>query len=128
MTKRNLNFSHAYRPTRENGDMLKYSPDKIIALRKERGWGQSELARRAGMSAPSLWALENGRTKMPKFHTLQSLAITLGVPIQAILADKQAPDLDDRLAAATSALSPANKAAILGAAEALLKSQKPPKK
>lgn len=61
---------------------------------------------------------------MPKYSTLESIAAALGVPIQAILAEKQSPDLDDRLAAVTAALQPANKAAILGAAEALLKSQK----
>ena len=105
--------------------MIKYSPEKIIALRKERGWNQSELARHAGIKPPSLWAIENGRTKMPKFETIKSIAAALGVPIPAIMQDEESPGLDAKIAAAVAALQPANKNAMLAAAEALLKSQKP---
>ena len=130
-----LDFRHTYRgavkhflgaPMPTQGKirrMLTYSPQKIIALRTERGWNQSELARRAGISSPSLWALENGRTKMPKFETIKSVAAALGVPMSKIMADEADPDLDTRIAAAVAALQPANKNAVLAAAEALLRSQ-----
>ena len=130
-------FRHTYRPTVKHFlgtptlrrgticPMIKHSPHKIVALRIERGWKPSELARRAGIKQPSLWALENGVTKMPKFETIKSIAAALGVPIQAITADEADPDIDSRIAAAIAALQPANKNAMLAAAEALLKSQKP---
>jgi transcriptional regulator with XRE-family HTH domain len=104
--------------------MLIYSPAKIVALREERGLSQSELARRAKLSAPSVWALEAGETKMPKYQTLKSLAAALGVPIQALMADEQPGDIDERILAAASSLNPQNKAALLAAVVALLDSQK----
>lgn len=104
--------------------MFRYSPNKIIAAREKAGLNQSELARKAGLSSPSIWALEKGETKMPKFVTLSSVARALGVPVQAILDDHQPIDMDDHIQAAITSLSPANKAAILGAAKALLDSQK----
>ena len=64
---------------------------------------------------------------MPKFSTLCSVALALGVPVQSILADNQPTEMDDNIQATFVALSPANKAAILGAAQALLESQKPKK-
>lgn len=103
--------------------MLPHSPQKIVALREKRGWNQSELARASGLSAPSIWALENGDTKMPKFETLRAVASALGVPLSAIMADQQASNLDETLAATANALNPANKAALLAAAKALLDSQ-----
>jgi transcriptional regulator with XRE-family HTH domain len=104
--------------------MLIYSPSKIVALREERGLTQSELARKAGLSSPSVWALEQGKTKMPKYQTLKSIANALGVPIPAIMSDKQPADLEERLAAAASGLSPANQGALLAVAQSLLESQR----
>lgn len=122
MVKKNL--SHAYCFRQDNPAMLAYSPAKIIALRQERGLNQSELARKAGLSAPTVWALENGETKMPKYETLRDIAAALGVSLPAIMADDQPSDIDDQLKAAAGALSPPNKAALLAAAKALLDSQK----
>ena len=104
--------------------MLPYSPAKIISLRQLRGWNQSELARAAGLSSPSVWALERGTTKLPKFDTLRAVAGALGVPLAAIMSDTQATGIDETLAATMSGLTPANKAALLAAARALLDSQK----
>lgn len=100
--------------------MLVYSPKKIISLREQIGLNQSELARKAGLSAPSLWALERGETKMPKYETLAAVASALGVPLQAIMSDTQPLDIDNQISAAARGLSPANKAAILAAINALL--------
>ncbi len=104
--------------------MLPYSPEKIIALREARGLNQSELARGAGLSAPTIWALEKGDTVEPKYETLRDVAKALGVPLSAIMADEQPSDIDDQLKATAGALNPPNKAALLAAAKALLDSQK----
>lgn len=61
---------------------------------------------------------------MPKFETLRAVASALGVPLSAIMADEQADNLDETLAATANALTPANKAALLAAAKALLDSQR----
>ena len=104
--------------------MLPYSPKKIIALREIRGLNQSELARGAGLSAPTIWALENGETTMPTFETLRKVAAALGVPLSAIMADEQPSDIDDQLKATFGALTPQNQGAVLAAAKALLDAQK----
>lgn len=103
--------------------MLIYSNTKIIALRNARGWNQSELARAAKLSSPTVWALEKGETKMPKYATLSAVAQALGVPLQAIMPDDVPADINDQIAAA-AALSPTNKGALLAAAIALRDSQK----
>ena len=99
--------------------MLIYSPKKIIALRAAAGLNQSELARKAKISSPSLWSIEQGETKMPKASTLINIAAALGVTLQEIMADSQPSDIDAQLAAATGSLTPAHKAAILAAALSL---------
>lgn len=104
--------------------MLIYSNTKIIALRNARGWNQSELARAAKLSSPTVWALEKGETKMPKYATLSAVAQALGVPLQAIMPDDVPADINDQIAAAAAALSPTNKGALLAAAIALRDSQK----
>ena len=104
--------------------MLVYSPIKITGLREGLGLNQSELARKAKLSAPTIWALEEGRIKMPKFQTLKSVADALGVPLQAIMADEQPADILEHLLAAATGLEPKNRAALLAAARALLDSQK----
>lgn len=104
--------------------MLTHSPKKIIAIRERQGMNQSELARKAKLSAPTIWALENGETTMPKFETLRKVAAALGVTLQDIMADDQPSDIDAQIRAAFGALIPSNKAALLAAAKALLDSQK----
>lgn len=107
----------------DNSKMLSYSPKKIVALRLACGLNQSELARKAGLSSPTIWALELGRTQLPKFTTLRDIAAALGVPLSAIMADEQPDDIDEQIKATSNGLSPANKAALLAAAKALLNSQ-----
>lgn len=50
----------------------------LVAVRKEKGWSQSELARRAGVPASYICALEAG-TKSPLLSTIAKLAETLDV-------------------------------------------------
>jgi len=57
---------------------------EIKALRKERGWTQSALARKAGVSAGHIARLETMRHD-PKLSTLVKLAKALGVPVTELL-------------------------------------------
>ena len=117
-------FRHPYFKLLENAAMLIYDPKKIAALRLERNWNQSELARAANLSANTIWSLERGLIKMVKHETLEKVSRALGVPLQAILSAEQPANIDDQLRSAISGLSPTNKAAMLAAAKALLDSQK----
>lgn len=61
-------------PTRS----VKVDPKKIVEAREARGWKPAELARRASLSQPTVWALENGVTKEVKFSTIQKIAAATG--------------------------------------------------
>ena len=120
-------FRHTYSPIRDNITMLIYDPKKIIALREGKTWRAAELARRSGLSQPTIWALEKGVTVKPKYETLKQVAEALGVPIKAILAErpkgKAGQDWDDQLTAAYNSLDDANKATLISIAHSLLKNQ-----
>jgi transcriptional regulator with XRE-family HTH domain len=49
----------------------------------KRGWTRRDLAERAGIKEPSLWALIVGKSK-PKFATVCKLADALGVPVNKL--------------------------------------------
>ena len=57
---------------------------RLKVLRKERGWTQSVLAQKAGVSAGYLARLETKRHD-PKLSTLVKLAKALGVPVTELL-------------------------------------------
>lgn len=120
-------FRPAYCADCDNITMLIYDPQKIIALRESKTWRAAELARRSGLSQPTIWALENGVTMKPKYETLKSVADALGVPIKAILAErpkgKAGQDWDDQMTAAYNSLDDANKATLISIAHSLLKNQ-----
>jgi transcriptional regulator with XRE-family HTH domain len=83
-------------------------------------------AKRAGISQPSWWALENQVTKKPKADTLMRVAVALGVRYTEIIASqpgKQA-DLEADLIETFRLLDPPNRHAVLAAAKALLDSKK----
>ena len=54
---------------------------RIKTIREEKGYSQRGLARKAGMSGPSLWAIEHGRTKTIQMDTLMALAEALGTNV-----------------------------------------------
>jgi len=54
---------------------------QIRRLREERGWTLTELARRAGTSAPALHRYENGWDRF-ELRTLQRIAAALGVRLE----------------------------------------------
>ena len=59
----------------------------VLAAREQRGWTQSELAKRSGLSQPTLSALEAGETTLSniKLSTVAQIASALGVPIGDLL-------------------------------------------
>ena len=48
---------------------------RVRELREQRGWSQSEVARRAGVRQATLSAIENGDTTGIDFETLKLLAL-----------------------------------------------------
>lgn len=103
-----------------------YDGPKIVMLRRAQNISMAELARRAQISQPSLWALEHQVTKHPKADTLVRVAAALGVPLREILrpSRKPAADLLADLTELFDQLDAKNKSAILAAVKALLDSQK----
>lgn len=112
----------------DNSDsgVVSYDGGKIVALRKAKGWSGGELARRSGITPPSLWELEHQVTKKPKADTLMRIAAALGVPLREILkpSKKGAVDEAEDLTELFDQLDGRNKQALLAAAKALLNSQK----
>lgn len=105
---------------------MTYDGGKISLLRRQKGWSMGELARKAGLKQPSLWALEHQVTKKPKADTLMRIASALGVPLREILkpSKKGSTDLLDDLSQFFDQLDDRNKQALVAAARALLDSQK----
>lgn len=120
-------FSPTYLRFVENADMI-YNPSKIRALREAKGWTKSKLAKEAGLSVPSIWALENGETRMPKHDTMLRIAAALGVSVGAISAasvsESTAQRQQSELNSIFEALSQDNRTALAAAAAALLSTQK----
>lgn len=107
--------------------MLNYDPQKIVRLREQKDWNQSELARAAKLSPNTIWNWENGNVRNPKFATLAGIAGALGVPVHELLSTKQPPDLSEKMMAVFVRLSPDKAAAIYSAAEAMLQHTPPEK-
>ena len=69
------------RPALDSGAMV---GPRVAALRIERGWSLSELARRASLGKATLSGLEAG-TRNPTLDTLHAVAAALERPLTAIL-------------------------------------------
>ena len=48
---------------------------RVRELREQRGWSQSEVARRAGVRQATLYVMESGKSKGIDFETLKRLAV-----------------------------------------------------
>lgn len=59
----------------------------IVELRKKRGWSQSKLAARAGVSQPFIAKLESGYFKNIELKTLVRIAVALNATPQIRLTD-----------------------------------------
>jgi transcriptional regulator with XRE-family HTH domain len=60
-----------------------FSADRILALRKSKGFSQELLAEQSGVSLRTIQRVEQGET-VPRGHTMQALATALGVPLTAL--------------------------------------------
>ena len=67
----------------------------LRALRNRQGWGQQELARRAGITQPVISVLESGRQERARSDTLAKLAEALGVEVGDFFAEGAPPPIPD---------------------------------
>lgn len=54
---------------------------KLVDLRRRKGWNQLELARAAGIPQPTICRLESGDIEQPKLVTITKIAKALEVSI-----------------------------------------------
>jgi len=60
----------------------------IAQKRLERGWTQSELAKRSGVSQSTISQIESGERKYPRVHNIKKIAETLEVSIEELIDEK----------------------------------------
>ena len=61
-----------------------FSAERILTIRKSKGFSQELLAEQSGVSLRTIQRVEQGET-VPRGHTMQALATALGVPLDALL-------------------------------------------
>lgn len=87
-------------PTREFSELARQGPtdggellpERLARLRRMRGLSRSELAERAKVSKPTVWAWETGRTA-PRRSSLAALARALGVSERNLIAGEASNNL-----------------------------------
>jgi transcriptional regulator with XRE-family HTH domain len=57
---------------------------KLAELRKERGWSQQDVAVKANLSLMGYNKIETGKTKYPRYETLETLARIYGITIDSL--------------------------------------------
>lgn len=62
-----------------------FSAERILTIRKSKGFSQELLAEQSGVSLRTIQRVEQGET-VPRGHTMQALATALNVPLEALLA------------------------------------------
>lgn len=68
--------------------MLVFQPRKLAALRAFHDLDQDELARKTGLSRPTIQRLEHGDIKNPNLVTLQTLANFFEVSFTLLISDE----------------------------------------
>jgi len=81
----------------------------ILALRKERGLDQAQLATLTGLKQPNLSRIENGLV-VPRPSTLEKIAVALSVDIKDLLSEDKAREVEAKWGAA---LTPKNAGQLL---------------
>ena len=103
--------------------MLIYDNEKLRSLRKDRGLSQDALAKKAGVSQPTISALEQGEPHVKQI-TLMNVANALGINLQDILLPQKGPragqEALEEAAALCATLSDEDRAAWLVIGKALL--------
>lgn len=85
----NVLTGHAERKVR----MMLSKNLKII--RESRGIGVNELARRSGVNASYISAIENGRRENPSKEILSKIADALEIPVEELLVEKMRTNEDE---------------------------------
>ncbi len=68
----------------EKEEFLRRLGKRIIEIRKQKGWSQSELARNCDKERQSIERLENGKINPSAFY-LQQIAEGLGIEVKELL-------------------------------------------
>lgn len=71
--------------------------DHIAAGRTAKRWTQAQLAEKAGISRPTLAALENGRAAELGFSKVSRVLAALGLELKLQEANQSRPTLEDLL-------------------------------
>jgi transcriptional regulator with XRE-family HTH domain len=66
--------------------------NRLLALRKERGWSQPELGKRIGTSGAIIGRYERGEIT-PSIEVAKKLADTFGVTLDFLVGDKAVPNI-----------------------------------
>ena len=74
--------------------------DVIRANREQRGWSQSELARRSGLTQGHINQIEAGKRLNPSVEVLQRVAQAFGVGVDSLLQDSPLAPLAQDIAQA----------------------------
>ena len=80
-------------------DMLDMSfPERVVTLRKQKGWTQQQLADEVGVRVLQIRRYESGASQ-PTLDAIRRLALALGVTTDELIFDKdeRGPDEDLRL-------------------------------
>lgn len=64
-------------------------------IRESRGIGVNELARRSGVNASYISAIENGRRENPSKEILSKIADALEIPVEELLVEKMRTNEDE---------------------------------
>jgi len=57
---------------------VRFDPAALTRLREEKGWNQSELARRSGVDRATVSRLESGKSPDPSAITIALIAMAFG--------------------------------------------------
>lgn len=57
---------------------------RIVELREQKGWSQSDLARACGKDRQAIEKLENGKVN-PTLYSMQEIAEALSIPLSKLI-------------------------------------------
>ncbi len=102
--------------------------NRLLNLRKERGWSQPELGKRIGTSGAIIGRYERGEIT-PSIEVAKKLADTFGVTLDFLVDDKDVPNIlhDQTMLArwqAIDALEPLERERILSVVDSLVRDAK----
>lgn len=99
---------------------------RVAGLRQAKLLTQPALAADAGLSQPTLWAIEKGETKEVTARSLFALAGALGTTVEYLWDGRSGEEEESELVAIFRRLAPNGRMAVLQAARAVLAANPPP--